>query len=227
MMRMLRPAAVALALFGSPLQAPAFLITSSHQPALSPCDSRPQPRLDKGKLLVASRDLTDPNFSETVILLIAYGPSGTMGVILNRPSNVKLTTVLPDIKRLRARPDAVYLGGPVLTNRVLLLIRSSKAPGDSLPIFNDVYASSSLTTLGHSLERQGSKDLFRAYAGHAGWAPGQLEAEIERGDWHVTGAEADTVFSSSPKQLWQTLMPRVEGDWVRRDDLDSSAPCAG
>jgi len=209
MKRVLWPAAVAVAALGAPLLAP----------TLSRCDARPQPKLEKGKLVVASRDLSDPNFSETVILLLAYGPNGTMGVILNRPSNVKLTTVLPDIKKLRGRPDVVYLGGPVLTDHVLLLIRANKAPRDSLLVFDDVYASSSLTTLSHALERPTSKDLFRAYAGHAGWAPGQLEAEIDRGDWYVTGAEADTVFTKSPKQLWQTLMPRVEGDWVRRDDL--------
>ena len=168
-------------------------------PALSPCDSRPQPKLEKGKLLVASRDLSDPNFSETVILLIAYGPNGTMGVIINRPSDVKLATVLPEIKQLRRRPDTIYLGGPVLTNHVLLLIRSSKAPADSLPVFDDVYASSSLTTLRHALERQGPKDLFRAYAGHAGWAPGQLEAEVERGDWYVTGAAGGHGLHQEPQ----------------------------
>jgi len=224
---LLWPAAVAVALLGSALLAPAFSFGSNNAPALSPCDSRPQPKLEKGKLLVASRDLSDPNFSETVILLLAYGPNGTMGVIINRPSDVKLATVLPEIKQLRRRPDTIHLGGPVLTNHVLLLIRSSKAPGDSLLIFGDVYASSSVTTLRHALERQGPKDLLRAYAGHAGWAPGQLEAEIERGDWYVTGAETEMVFTKSPKQLWQTLMPRVEGDWVRRDGLEAYALRAG
>jgi putative transcriptional regulator len=215
--------AVASALFGSALLAPTFSFGSNNAPALSPCDSRPQPKLEKGKLLVASRELSDPHFSETVILLIAYGPNGTMGIILNRPSDVKLATVLPDIKPLRRRPDTIYLGGPVLTNHVLLLVRSNKPPGDSLLVFDDVYASSSLATLSHALGRQGPKDQFRAYAGHAGWAAGQLEAEVERGDWYVTRADADTVFTKSPKQLWPTLMPRVEGDWVRRDDLE---PCA-
>ena len=162
-----------------------------------------------------------------MILLIAYGPNGTMGVIINRPSDVKLATVLPEIKPLRRRPDTIYLGGPVLTNHVLLLIRSSKAPADALLVFGDVYASSSLATLRHALERQGPENLFRACAGHAGWAPGQLEAEVERGDWYVTGADVDMLFTKSPKQLWQTLMPHVEGDWVRRDDLEPSVLHAG
>ena len=226
MKRLLWPVAVAWALLGSALLAPAFSIGSNVRVVL-PCDSRPQPKLEKGKLLVASRGLSDPNFSETVILLLAYEPNGTVGVIINRPSDINLATVLPEIKPLRRRPGAVYLGGPVLTNHVLLLIRSTKAPGDSLLVFDHIYAGSSLATLRRALERQGPKDLFRAYAGHAGWAPGQLEAEVGRGDWYVTATNADTVFTKSPNNLWRTLVQRVEGDWVHRDDLEPYALHAG
>jgi putative transcriptional regulator len=178
---------------------------------------RYQPKLDKGMLLVASRDLADPNFSETVVLLVAYGPHGTMGVIINRPSDVKLATVLPSIKALRGRADLVYLGGPVMTNHVLMLIRSTKVLDDSLAVFDDVYASSSLTVLKHELAHHGAKNHFRAFAGHAGWAPGQLEAEIAHGDWYVTPADADGVLTSKPQELWSKLLGRVEGDWVRRN----------
>jgi putative transcriptional regulator len=183
-----------------------------------PAACRYQPKLDKGMLLVASKDLGDPNFSEAVILLIAYGANGTMGVIINRASNVKLASVLPKIKSLRKRGDVIYLGGPVVTNTVLLLIRSAKQPEDSLAILDDVYASSSIPALQHQLERKGSKEQLRAYVGHAGWAPGQLEAEVERGDWYVTPADADSVFTAAPEGLWRALLPRVEGDWVRRDE---------
>jgi putative transcriptional regulator len=180
-----------------------------------PAVSRYQPKLDKGMLLVASRDLPDPNFWESVVLLIVHGPNGTVGVIINRPSDVKLATVLPGIKALRGRSDTVYLGGPVLADRVLLLIRTAKAPEDAMGVFDDVYASASLDVLKHEVERRGSKPRFRAYAGHAGWAPGQLEAEVARGDWYVTSADADNVLAAKPRDLWRKLIERVEGDWVR------------
>ena len=183
--------------------------------AAAPGGSRPQPKLEKGKLLVASRDLRDPNFSETVILLVAYEPTGAMGVIINRPSDVKLSTVLPSIKQLHGRSDLLYIGGPVARDRVLLLIRSTKEPEDSLAVFDDVYASSSLTVLRHELERKDVKGRhLQAFAGHAGWAPGQLDAELERGDWYVVSADVTTLFSTPPKEVWDKLIQRVEGDWV-------------
>lgn len=168
-------------------------------------------------LLVASRSLEDPNFSEVVVLLIATGPNGAMGVIINRPSDVKLTSVLPSIKSLRERREMVYLGGPVLTHNVLLLIRSGKPLDNAIAVFDDVYASSSLTVLKREVERRSSKELFRAYAGHAGWGPGQLEAEVARGDWYVTPADTNTVLTAKPRDLWGKLIQRVEGDWVRQD----------
>jgi putative transcriptional regulator len=200
-----------LALTGlyTPLRAP------PEQSRIEPAVTRYQPKLDKGMLLVASRDLPDPNFSETVVLLIAYGPNGTVGVIVNRPSDVKLATVLPSIKSLHGRSDMVYMGGPVLANHVLLLVRAARAPDDSLAVFDGVYASSSMDVLKHESEQRGSKQRFRAYAGHAGWAPGQLEAEIARGDWYVTPADAESVLSPKPRDLWRKLIERVEGDWVR------------
>ena len=220
-------ALVTLALGGlyAPLSGSAHLAQRSCTDPPSAC--RYQPKLDKGMLLVASRDLGDPNFSETVILLIAYGANGTMGVILNRPSDVKLATVLPSIKSLRGRGEMIYLGGPVITNRVLLLIRSAKPPEDSLAVFDDIYASSSLSVLKHELARHGPTEVFRAYAGHAGWAPGQLEAEMARGDWYVTPADAAAVLTPKPRDLWSKLIQRVEGDWVRRERQEFRAAAAG
>ena len=84
--------------------------------------------LAKGKFLVASRRLGDPNFSETVVLLIEYGPEGAVGLVINRPSNVKLSTVFPDVKELKQRKDTIYVGGPVAVNQMLMLIRSAQAP---------------------------------------------------------------------------------------------------
>jgi putative transcriptional regulator len=188
--------------------------------------ARYQPKLDKGMLLVASRDLPDPNFSESVVLLIVYGPNGTVGVIINRPSDVKLATVLPSIKSLHGRSDRVYLGGPVLADRVLLLIRAAKAPEDAFGVFDDIYASSSLSVLKHEIGRRGSKPRFRAYAGHAGWAPGQLEAEVAHGDWYVTAADAENVLAAKPQDLWRKLIERVEGDWVRERPGEGGTLCS-
>jgi putative transcriptional regulator len=188
---------------------------------------RPQPKLDKGMLLVASRSLEDQNFSEVVVLLIAAGPNGAMGLIINRPSDVKLTSVLPSLKSQRERRELVYLGGPVLTHNVVLLIRSGKPLDNAIAVFDDVYASSSLTVLKHESERRSSKELFRAFAGHAGWGPGQLEAEMGRGDWYITPADADTVLTTKPRDLWGKLIQRVEGDWVWQGNRELCSAAVG
>jgi len=199
-----------LLLLGSSLFA---VLLTAGSPAVRAAASA-APKLDRGKLLVASRDLRDPNFSETVILLIAYGPGGAMGVIVNRPSKMKLSTVLPSIKQLHRRHDTLYLGGPVAGDHVLLLVRAAKEPEDGVPVFEDVYASSSLTVLRQQAQGKAAEDRLHAYAGHTGWAPGQLEAEVGRGDWYIVTADVATVFSSHPNDVWEKLIQRVEGDWV-------------
>ncbi|MBT8331475.1 MAG: YqgE/AlgH family protein, partial [Deltaproteobacteria bacterium] len=110
--------------------------------------------LAKGKFLVASRQLSDPNFSETVVLLIEYGPDGAMGLVINRPSNVKLSTVFPDVKALKQRKDTVYVGGPVAGNQMLMLIRSTRAPAASTPVIDNVYMSASWKVLEDLIKKE-------------------------------------------------------------------------
>lgn len=136
--------------------------------------SSPPPRyqtdkvLSKGKFLVARRDMTDPRFSETVILLIEYGVNGAMGLVINQPTGVRLSILLPDIKGLKQRDDTAYLGGPVNENQVFLLIRSRIQPKDSLHVFDDIYVSASLSELQQLIEGAKTGEKFHAYAGIRG-----------------------------------------------------------
>jgi len=172
--------------------------------------------LAKGKFLVAGRQLGDPNFRETVVLLIEYGLDGAMGLVINRPSNVKLATVFPDIKELKQREDTIYVGGPVAVNQMLLLVRSTRTPELSRPVTDDVYISSSWKVLERLMKKTDKDERFRLFAGYAGWAPDQLDFERSRGDWHVLKAEAEMIFSQNPDELWPALIQRVEVNWVRR-----------
>ena len=171
--------------------------------------------LAKGKFLVASRRLIDPNFRETVVLLIEYGMEGAMGLVINRPSQVKLATLFPDIKELEQRKDAVYLGGPVAVNRMLMLIGSSQTPRGSIPVIRDVYLSSSMEELERLIKNAAKNERFRIFAGYSGWAPSQLDFERTRGDWHVLKADAETIFAQNPSEIWQELIRRATVKWVR------------
>lgn len=201
----------------SPGREPASLLYNAAIPKKNPDAPGIREELAKGKFLVASRRLQDPNFKRTVVLLIDYGLDGAMGLVINRPSKVKLATVFPDIKELKERKDIIYVGGPVAVNQVLMLIRSSHVPEEAQEITQDVYISSSRKVLERLMKRTLEDETFRLFAGYAGWAPSQLDFEKTRGDWHVIKAEADEIFAQNPSELWPELIQRVTAKWVQTE----------
>jgi putative transcriptional regulator len=180
-----------------------------------PAPSVPAERgLSEGKFLVASRKVKDPRFSETVILLVQYGFHGAVGLIINRPTEVKLSTIWPDIAGLKDRNETLFIGGPMGMKQMMLLIQSGRRPADAHDVFNDVYASTSMTTLRQLTDDPVKGERFKAYTGYSGWAAGQLDREISRGDWHVMDADARTIFEKDPSEVWQELIRRLSGDWI-------------
>jgi putative transcriptional regulator len=170
--------------------------------------------LATGKLLVANRRLRDPNFAETVILLLEYSQDGAMGVVINRPTTVHLATVLSEVEALKTRTDLVYLGGPVGRDHMLLLARTAQEPKDSKQILSSVYLVPSQEALQQVVANNDSSLKLCAYIGYAGWAPKQLDAEVARGDWHIYAADATVVFDTPADQLWPTLINRSEFEWT-------------
>ncbi len=173
------------------------------------------PRLGKGIFLVASRELVDPNFRRTGVLLVAHGEEGAMGVVVNRPTPLTLASALPDIEELAERRDRIHIGGPVATSQITLLLRATSPPDNAQHVFSDVYFSGSLTTLMQHVQEQDAADAMQAYAGYAGWGAGQLEGEVERGDWSLIEADAELLFNRSPENMWQELNRRASGVWVK------------
>lgn len=185
-------------------------------PVAAAPDSRP-PRHDlgRGMFLVASRQLVDPNFSESVVLLLEYDAKGALGLIVNRPTKVHLSELLPDIQELKERADLVYLGGPVAKNHVVLLMHSLQHPPLAGRVFADTYVSSSIEGLKSAVSMSGEGSKFHAYVGYSGWGPGQLDGEVSRGDWHVSPADEATVFDTAAEKIWPELIEKNSGQWVR------------
>ena len=148
------------------------------------------------------------------MLLIRYGTTGAMGVVINRPMQVKLSDVLPDIKELKGRRETLHAGGPVEPTKMLFLMKSAKPPPESMLVFGDVYLSSSRDELRRLVKSTNTQEKFRIYAGYAGWAPLQLESECGRGDWHVLDADADTLFDKKASEIWPELIHRFTVKWV-------------
>lgn len=202
------------------LSAPLTAADRPHRITTGDPNERAVGRLAKGRFLVASRSLQDPNFAETVILLVEYDANGALGVIVNRPTEVALVDALPELGELRRRKDVVYLGGPVGRDRMLLLVRTPQQPPQSLRVFDRVFASGSLDAVRKSVQRG---EPIRAYAGYAGWGPGQLDAEVARGDWFIGPADSNAVFADRPGALWDDLIERFSGDWARLPILIAEA----
>lgn len=161
----------------------------------------------RGDLLIAARDLLDPNFAKSVIFLLHYDEHGAFGVIVNRRTQMRPTEILPGIDALEDYRGQVYLGGPVALGNLVVLIRTEESSGDAEPIIDGVVALSSFENLNEIVARNPAEVSLRLYAGYAGWGAGQLDHELARDDWHLVPATSEDVFSDTPDELWQRLLP--------------------
>jgi putative transcriptional regulator len=153
-------------------------------------------------LLVARDKVSDPNFGGSVVLVMNHVADGPVGVIVNRPTRMSVAELFPDMKRLAAIEDKVYFGGPVEFGTVWFLFRAAKRPARSVRAFEDVYLSGNRELLFRLLRREKPMENLRIFVGHSGWAPGQLEAEIGRGDWMLEHAEKNAVFEPDAERPW-------------------------
>jgi putative transcriptional regulator len=163
-----------------------------------------------GKLLIAEPMLGDPNFDRTVVLIVEHTDDGALGVVLNRPTDLEVGTVLSEWVDLAATPTVLYLGGPVEQNGVLALARrrgEGKLRGWS-PVIEDV---GTIDLHLQPVELASDVEAVRFFAGYAGWGPGQLETELEEGAWLVVEARADDVFAADPDLMWRSILGRQQG----------------
>jgi putative transcriptional regulator len=172
-----------------------------------------------GRILVASRDLGDPNFAKTVILLVHYSEDqGAVGLVLNKRTDVPISRVFHDLKEASGRKDPVYIGGPVELNSVLALLKSASKLAGADRVFGDVYLISNKDLLTRTLASSAEATAFHTYIGYAGWGAGQLEHEVDLGAWHIMPADVGTVFHADPDSVWEHLIRRTETQiaWVPR-----------
>jgi putative transcriptional regulator len=160
----------------------------------------------RGRLLVATPDLRDPNFSRSVVLVLEHAAEGALGVILNRPTDVRVAEALPDWAEVCAEPACLYLGGPVQPDAVIALGR----PRDgAVPV--------GYRELGPgfgTVDLDAAVDPFagvRVFVGYAGWGPGQLDGELAAGGWIVVDREQPDALTSDPSNLWRAVLRRQPG----------------
>jgi putative transcriptional regulator len=161
---------------------------------------------------VASPELLDPNFAETVVLLLDVNDEGALGVVLNRPSHVPVDQVLEPWGDVVDEPEVVYQGGPVGTDGALAVALAAEG-GAGGAGFREVSGGLGLLDLDTPAELvTGTIERLRIFVGYAGWGAGQLQGEIARGDWYVVPATYDDVFGPDPTGLNRRVLRRQPGD---------------
>jgi putative transcriptional regulator len=166
-----------------------------------------------GRLLVATPTLGDPNFSRTVIYVLDHDESGTLGVVVNRPTTVPVGEVLPDWQQYTTEPGVLFQGGPVALDSALGLA-VLPGVGDDEPVgWRRVVDGLGLVDLDAPPEVlvEGMAGL-RIFAGYAGWGSGQLEDELAEGSWYVVPGHARDAFTAAPEGLWRAVLRRQGGD---------------
>jgi len=164
-------------------------------------------------LLIARPDLVDPNFRETVVLVTQAADASTVGVILNRPTE----------RKHEKTGETLYFGGPVMREVMVALVRAEQAPeASAFPVLKGVYLTMHPQNIDRLLAQRAGN--YRLYSGFSGWAPGQLQSEMQRGGWYVLPASAALAFRKDTAGMWQELVRKARGRVALREKLNILAP---
>ncbi|MBI1194927.1 MAG: hypothetical protein GC138_03640 [Gammaproteobacteria bacterium] len=189
-------------LFFAPLNADAYI---PDKPI--PYSSR---RLAVGEILVASENIKDGTFRESVILLTTHGPSGDVGLIINRPSKYRVKDVYPGFE-LADKAGRLFIGGPVRNAVLSVLVKSKSELAGMNEVLLNIHHGIVKDNFGAGRYFSSNVEAARFYSGYAGWGQGQLEGEISRGDWYILDADPDIVFDEDTATMWQALLRKMRG----------------
>jgi putative transcriptional regulator len=152
----------------------------------------------------------DPNFWRTVVLIVEHSDEGALGLVLNRPSETTVGEAVSELEELLDLEEPLYVGGPVQPSALIVLAEFDRPAEAALIAFEDV------GVLANSAQEDPSLSVRRgrAFVGHAGWGPGQLDDEVERGDWIIEPAVRDDAFNGTPLELWSSVLTRKGGSYA-------------
>jgi len=182
----------------------------------------PEPQT-KGRLLVATPPLEDPNFDRTVIYVLDHHAGGAVGVVLNHVSAEDDIDGLESWVSRLTPPAAVFVGGPVELDALIGLAMADERFDDAWGELTHDVGTVDLALDPNEVATSITK--LRIFRGYAGWSPGQLDAEIDMGAWMVFDAQVDDVFTEEPDDLWRRVIRRQGGRlaWVADAPDDLSA----
>ncbi len=181
-----------------------LLVALLGMPALGWAQSGTHPN---GVFLIARPTMVDPNFRRSVVLVTQAPDGTTVGFIVNRPSNRSLAQILPDSETFKRFTEPIYIGGPVQREDLFAVFRTKERPQGALYVLDDLSFAMDPAVVEKLMHTP--PERVRFFNGYAGWAPGQLAVELERGGWYVLNADAETVFRKDMDTLWEELIRRL------------------
>lgn len=167
----------------------------------------------QGQFLVAANHLRDPNFHRTVVLMIEDNDDGAMGLVINRPSSIAVDSAFSQVEKQVLSSDPIYSGGPVETTALFILHSCPGLGANDENVTSDIFLTGSNDSFESLVNNEQSCDHecgFRVYCGYAGWETGQLQEEIERGDWQLLPADGHFVFKVDPYEVWEQCVQQVQ-----------------
>lgn len=183
------------------------VLLHADQPGQMPHGEIPGETAASSFLLVASQQMNDPRFHKTVLVVTSHGHAGPIGVIVNRPQDIKLDEVFPD--HPEAKAFSLFYGGPAYPKQISYLVRGGEAMQGALTISDNIYLAYDMPALGELLNGTRPYKSLRVMHGLASWAPGQLEQEIKLGGWYVMPFDEAVLFDRPPAEMWQELYNRA------------------
>jgi putative transcriptional regulator len=161
-------------------------------------------QIEKGVLLLAEPFMEDPYFKRAAVLLCENHPQGTLGFILNKPTQVRLEEILEDFPAFDA---PIYYGGPVQADRLHYIHNLGDLLEDSLPVSEGVWWGGDFDALKFLIQSELVRpEQIRFFVGYAGWSAGQLEDELSTGSWVTTEMHANYAFKTAADKIWSLAM---------------------
>ncbi len=161
-------------------------------------------------ILVAARNLVEPAYRRTVLIVTVLEGDRHIGIIINRPTRNSLASLFPEHAPSKLVKEPVFFGGPMSRSAIFALARSTQGTDTgSIPLMKDLYLAITVTVVDKVIEE--TPNEARYYVGNVVWRSGELQQEVRRGVWHVLNANPDIVFNKDPEHLWEELSQMTRG----------------
>ncbi|WP_010582852.1 YqgE/AlgH family protein [Schlesneria paludicola] len=166
----------------------------------------------RGQFLIAAKRLRDGNFYKAVVLLLEHSDQGAMGLVINRPSSIRVSHALAGHFNLPDTDDVVFGGGPVEPSALVILHDDANFEDEGPSVVPGLFVGGSPSAFESVIREAADSDhlkhSFRVLSGYAGWGAGQLESEIDRGDWLLHPADRELVFHQDPYAIYEVALQK-------------------